>query len=71
MYKGGVILDWIEIGQKLHKARINKGISQEKLAEQVGVTPASISYYESGKKRPSFEKIKKICEVLNLNMDEL
>lgn len=64
-------MDWRKTGNQIYKARIEKGLTQEELAEAVGVTPASISYYENGKKRPSFEKIKKICHTLNIDMAEL
>jgi len=64
-------MDWREAGKKIYNARIKRGLTQEELAEKIGVTPASISYYESGKKRPSFEKIKKICLELNLDIAAL
>jgi len=64
-------MDWYAAGKKIHDAREKIGLTQEELAEIIGVTPASISYYENGKKRPSFDKIKKICAVLNLDIAEL
>lgn len=64
-------MNWTEFGEKIKASRLEKGLTQLDLAKIVGVTPESISYYEAGKKHPSFEKIKVICRVLGLNSDEL
>jgi len=64
-------VNWLEFGKKVKAARLEKGLTQQDLAKIVEVTPESISYYEAGKKHPSFEKIKIICRVLNINVEEL
>lgn len=64
-------MDWRDAGKKIKAARLEKGLTQEDLSKIVGVTPESISYYETGKKRPSFDKIKTICRVLNIDMEKL
>ena len=58
-------------GEKLKHARIAKGYTQKDLSEKIGVTAVSISYYENGSKNPSFDKLKRICFVLDLDMNEL
>lgn len=65
------MLNWEDFGCKIRAARLEKGLTQQDLAKIVGVEPESISYYEAGKKKPSFEKIKIICRVLGLKMDEI
>ena len=64
-------MDWVAFGNKIRKARIEKGLTQLDLAEIVDVTPVSISYYEAGKKKPSFDKIKTICNELGLDIDDM
>lgn len=64
-------MNWTEFGEKIKSSRLEKGLTQQDLAKIVEVTPESISYYEAGKKHPSFEKIKVICRVLGLSADEL
>lgn len=64
-------MNWEGFGTKIKVARLEKGLTQQDLAKIVEVTPESISYYEAGKKKPSFDKIKTICRVLSLNMEEL
>lgn len=64
-------MNWVKFGKIVKIARVKKGLTQRELAKYVKVTPESISYYESGKKHPSFDKIKTICEVLNLDARKL
>ncbi len=49
----------------------NCGISQKRLAELIGVTHPCISFYKQGKKLPSLETLSKLCEVLDLDANEL
>ena len=64
-------MDREEFGVKIKQARLEKGLTQQDLGKIIEVTPESISYYESGKKTPSFDKLKVMCRVLGLNMNEL
>lgn len=64
-------MNWVEFGSKVRAARISKNLTQHELAKAIGVTAVSISYYESGRKKPSFDKIKLICSSLSLSMEEL
>lgn len=64
-------MNWAEYGARIKAARLEKGLTQQDLAKIVEVTPESISYYETGKKRPSFEKIRTMCRVLNISMETL
>lgn len=61
----------IDFGHKIKNARRELGLTQNDLAKIIGVTPESISYYESGKKCPTHDKLKNICRVLKLNMGDL
>lgn len=54
----------MNLGEKLIRARKEKGLSQRKLAEKVGVTFQTISKWELNKSLPDIEKVKKICEIL-------
>ena len=50
--------------------KLNK-LSQEGLAEQVGVSRQMISNWENGNNFPTFEKVIEICKVLNITTEEL
>lgn len=51
----------------MKKARIEKGYTQQKLAEITGVKQGTISAIENGKRRPSVDVAKKIANVLNVD----
>ena len=44
--------------------RQKKGLSQEKIAELIGITQQAYSQYEIGGLRPSVETAKKIAKIL-------
>lgn len=58
-------------GERLKKGRINKGWSQEKLAEQLFVSRQSVSKWETGQNYPSIEIIIKISDLFDVTIDEL
>lgn len=58
-------------GNKLLRIRKGKNISQEKLAELVGVTRQTIYLWESNQNLPDVEKVSKLCEVLNVTLPDL
>lgn len=58
-------------GKNLQKYRKYKGLTQEKLAELVGVDVTSISAIETGKYFPSADNLAKIVEVLQIQFVDL
>lgn len=56
---------------KLKFKRIEKGLTQFQLAEQIGATNQTISEYERGRVKPSYDNMKKISEVLDTPVGEL
>ena len=55
----------------LRDIRKRKGYSQEKLSELSHVHRVSISLYESGKKKPSVDSLKRLAVALDVSTDEL
>jgi putative transcriptional regulator len=55
----------------LRQLRNNKNMTQEQLAEIVGVTPSQISYIESGFRMPSLKVALKISKVFNLPIEKI
>ena len=55
----------------LKQCRLHKNLSQKELAESIGVAPSTYSLYESGKREPNVQTIKKISDILNVSADEL
>lgn len=62
----------MEIGQKIRKARLEKGMTQQELGDMVGVQKSAIAKYECGRvvniKRSTLQKIAK---ALNIRPSEL
>lgn len=56
---------------KLKERRIQQAMTQEQLAELVGVTYQAISHYESGRRFPNRETLLKIAKALNCTVDEI
>ncbi len=61
----------MEFGEKLQALRKERGISQEALAEMLGVSRQAVSKWESGATYPETEKILTLCRMYDLSADEL
>lgn len=61
----------MEIGNKILSLRKNKNLSQEMLAEEVGVTRQTISKWELNETVPDIKQAKELSRVLNVSLDEL
>jgi putative transcriptional regulator len=57
--------------KKMKIARIEMDLSQEQLAEKVGVTRQTIGLIESGNYNPSLNLCITICETLNKTLNDL
>lgn len=58
-------------GEKIYKARKEKGLSQEELADQLNVSRQSISKWETDNGYPETEKIIKMAKIFNVTIDYL
>ena len=57
--------------ENLKEARLKSGLSQKDLSENIGVAKSTYSLYESGKREPNVDTIKKIASALNISADTL
>ena len=55
----------------LKKIRKEHNLSQEQLAEELGVSRQAISKWESGTAYPEMDKIIFLCDKFNVNIDDL
>lgn len=58
----------MKIGKSIRYFRSQKGVSQQWLADAIGVSKMSISYFERDKRRPDIETVKRICSALNVSL---
>lgn len=59
------------IGQKIYQLRMMKNISQEQLAEKLGVSRQSISKWEMDQALPQIDKVLQLCNIFSISTDEL
>ncbi len=62
-------MDFKQIGDRIKNKRIELGLTQEKLAEMVGVSDTYVGAIERATSKCSIETLTKIAKVLNMNMD--
>ena len=60
-----------KVGYKIGHYRCVCGISQEKLAELVGVERNTITRYENGQREPQLYVLVEIAKILNVQITEL
>ena len=61
----------IELGNKVKLARIEAGLTQQELADQVGITRQTIGLIEANKYNPSIKLCLMIAAVSGKGLDEL
>ena len=65
------MLDYQFLGSRIRAIRLEKKITQEKLAEAAGVGVTHISHIETGKSIPSLQTLVDISNALGCSADEL
>ena len=61
----------MNFGENLKRLRKEKNISQEKLAEKVGVSRQSVSKWETGDAYPEMSNILALCSIFRCNINDL
>ena len=58
-------------GLKLKQIRTSRGLTQQRLADKLGITKSTISAYENSSKYPSLEILYNLAIILNVSTDYL
>jgi len=64
-------MDYVFLGKKIRAARLEAGLSQERLAEMVGLTSQHISHTEVASTKISLPSLVKIANALHTSIDKL
>lgn len=64
-------MDYYKIGQRIRKFRKACGMSQEQLAEAVGISTTHLSHIETGNTKLSLQVFVDIANALSVQTDEL
>ena len=59
------------LGEKLYTLRTKQNMTQEQLAEKLGVSNKTISKWENGKCMPDYSIIEQVCRELSVTLPEL
>ncbi len=57
--------------ENLISLRKLNGLSQEELAEKVGISRQTLSKYETGEAVPDIQKCKKLANIFQVSLDDL
>ncbi|MDO4351305.1 MAG: helix-turn-helix transcriptional regulator [Eubacteriales bacterium] len=61
----------MNLGNQIRANRIRRRLTQERLAESLGVTAQAVSKWESGASLPHISLLPELAAVLDVNIDEL
>ncbi|MBE5787691.1 MAG: helix-turn-helix transcriptional regulator [Clostridiales bacterium] len=61
----------MDFGSKLKQLRLGQRMTQQQLAERLGVAKSVVSYYESGDRFPSYDVLIKISRTFHTTTDSL
>lgn len=64
-------MNYVLLGQRIRTARLSSGLSQEQLAEMVGLTSQHISHTEVASTKISLPSLVKIANALHTSVDKL
>ena len=59
------------LGKRIAALRRDKGLKQDELAQQLGVTPQAVSKWENDQTCPDITLLPKLAQILGVSVDEL
>lgn len=60
-------IDYALVGERLRKARLEKKLTQEKLAEELDVSVAFLSRLERGSSHINLKRLHQLCDLLDIS----
>lgn len=64
-------MDQLKIGEYISRKRKEKSLTQEALAEKLGITDRAISKWENGESMPDASNIPLLCKILGISINDL
>lgn len=61
----------MNFGEKLKMLRTGQKMTQQALADRIGVAKSVVSYYESGERYPSYDVLVRIAHIFHTTTDYL
>lgn len=69
LFRTLAVMTMQEISQACKAQRNNLGITQQQLADTLGLSKPRISEFENNKSNLQFDTLKRLCEVLQLKIE--
>ena len=60
-----------EVGRRLKEIRMSSGLTQREVSERIGIVLQQYQTYESGRYQMDYDKIVRVCKILNVSADYL
>lgn len=57
--------------ERLHALRTGRGLKQQELAEELGISLRAYRYYEQGEREPQLSVLVRMADYFDLSLDEL
>lgn len=64
-------MDNEKIGQFICSLRKEQNMTQQELADKLGVSDRAISNYENGRRLPDYSLVEDLCSILSISVNEL
>lgn len=59
----------MNFSEKFKAARCAKKITQQQIADELSINRSAIAHYENGTAKPQLKNIRKICDFLDLKVE--
>lgn len=60
-----------QFARRLKELRLSHKMTQQALAEKLGIAKSTVSMYENGKRQPDFETLEAIADLFNVSLGSL
>ena len=70
-WAGGEVSGMSGFSQRLRFLRTQRGLTQQQLAQALGVSKSSVNMYERGEREPGLETLAAMADLFEVDLDEL
>lgn len=60
----------MELNQRLKQCRLDCGLTQQQVAEKIGVDTSTYAHYEGGRRMPDIKRLKMLCDLFDIAIQE-
>lgn len=64
-------MDMAAVGEYLRECRLASGLTQEQVAEELGITSKTVGNWENAREEPSFDYLMRLANRINADLEEV